>query len=128
MSFQLSIVNFQFSKVTLATGELFAPVLEDAADELARLSGVQVEVVPLRNERLGETITVAGLLMGQDAIAQLREHDLGELVILPRIMFDHPTGVALDDVSVKDISTVLDRPVVLAATMSDLLDALRGAL
>jgi len=125
---KLSNLKFQFSKATLATGELFAPVLKDAAAELSRLSGVQVEVVPLRNERLGETITVAGLLMGQDAIAQLREHDLGELVILPRIMFDHPTGVALDDVSVEDISTALDRPVALAATMSDLLTALRGAL
>jgi len=125
---KISAINYKVSRATLATGELFAPVLSEAAQELARLSGVDIEVVPLRNERLGETITVAGLLMGQDAIAQLREHDLGELVILPRIMFDHPTGVALDDVSVEDISNALDRPVVLAATMSDLLDALRGTL
>jgi putative radical SAM enzyme (TIGR03279 family) len=116
--------KFQISKATLATGELFAPVLREAAGELARLGGVAMEVVPLRNERLGETITVAGLLMGQDAIAQLRERDLGELVILPRIMFDHPTGVALDDVSVADISKAIGRPVKLATTMRDVLDAL----
>jgi len=39
-------------------------------------------------------------------------------------MFDHPTGVALDDVSTSDIARALGRPVVLAATMSDVLGAL----
>jgi putative radical SAM enzyme (TIGR03279 family) len=121
---QISNFKFQISKAALATGELFAPVLREAADELARLSGVRLDVVPIRNGRLGETITVAGLLMGADAIAQLQMRDLGELVILPRIMFDHPTGVALDDTCVADISSALGRPVALAARMRDVLDAL----
>jgi len=123
---KISNFKFQFSKVTLATGELFAPVLREASTEFARLSGAQLEVAPLRNERLGETVTVAGLLMGQDAITQLKTRDLGELVILPRIMFDHPTGVALDDVSLSDISNALDRPVALASTMKDVLEALKA--
>jgi NifB/MoaA-like Fe-S oxidoreductase len=108
----------------LATGERFAPVLRRAAEEFTSLSGVKLGVIPIRNERLGETITVSGLLMGADVIAQLQARDLGELVVLPRIMFDHPTGVALDDVSVSDIAGALERPVVLAATMSELLEAL----
>ena len=112
------------SWVTLATGELFAPVLRKAAEEFASLSGVKVDVVPIRNERLGQTITVAGLLMGADVIAQLQSRDLGELVVLPRIMFDHPSGVALDDVSVSDLEGALGRPVALAATMGELLKAL----
>ena len=94
------------------------------ADELARLSGVQLDVVPIHNERLGETITVAGLLMGEDVIAQLRARRLGEVVVLPRIMFDHPTGVALDDVSVSDIAHALGRPVALASSMSEILAVL----
>ena len=122
-NFKSPISNLK-SKITLATGELFAPILREAADELARLSGVQLDVAPIRNERLGETITVAGLLMGADVIAQLQSRDLGELVVLPRIMFDHPTGAALDDVLVSDIAGALGRPVALVSTMSDLLDAL----
>jgi putative radical SAM enzyme (TIGR03279 family) len=112
------------SKISLATGELFAPVLRKAAEEFTSLSGVKLDVIPIRNERLGETITVSGLLMGADVIAQLQARDLGELVVLPRIVFDHPTGVALDDVSVSDIAGALERPVVLAATMRELLKAL----
>jgi NifB/MoaA-like Fe-S oxidoreductase len=89
------------------------------------LSRVQLKVIPIRNERLGETITVAGLLMGTDVITQLQACELGEIVVLPRIMFDHPSGVALDDVSVADVATALGRPVALATTMGDVLDALR---
>ena len=121
------ILNTQYPIpwMTAATGELFAPVLREAAEEFASLSDVKVDVVPIRNERLGQTITVAGLLMGADVITQLQARDLGDLVVLPRIMFDHPTGVALDDVSMSDSEEALRRPVMLAATMSELLEVSR---
>jgi putative radical SAM enzyme (TIGR03279 family) len=121
---KISYLKPQVSKVTLATGELFAPVLREAAAELARMADVQLDVVAIRNERLGQTVTVAGLLMGGDVTGQLRAHELGELVVLPRITFDHPTGVALDDVSTQDIARALGRPVALASRMSELLGAL----
>jgi NifB/MoaA-like Fe-S oxidoreductase len=125
---KISNVEWRMSRATLATGELFAPTLREAAEELAQLSGVQLDVIPIRNERLGDTITVAGLLMGADVIAQLcaqlRARDLGQVVVLPRIMFDHPTGVTLDDVSTADMAHALGRPIALADTMSDLLAVL----
>jgi putative radical SAM enzyme (TIGR03279 family) len=116
----------QISTVTLAAGTLFAPVLRQAAEELARLCDVQLDVVPIQNERLGETVTVSGLLMGADVMAQLQARDLGKMVVLPRIMFNHPTGVSLDDVSVDDIARALGRPVACAVTMHDLLSLLRN--
>jgi NifB/MoaA-like Fe-S oxidoreductase len=100
--------------------------LTKAAREFARLSGLPAEVIPIVNERLGETITVSGLLMGDDVINQLRTHKLGEVVVLPRIMFDHPQGIALDDVSPLRIAQLLDRPVALADALGDVLDALTG--
>jgi NifB/MoaA-like Fe-S oxidoreductase len=69
---------------------------------------------------------VSGLLMGDDVINQLRAHELSEVVVLPRIMFDHPQGIALDDVSPLRIAQLLDRPVALADAMGDVLDALTG--
>ncbi|MCS7061395.1 MAG: DUF512 domain-containing protein [Anaerolineae bacterium] len=115
------------SSAILATGTLFAPTLRQVAREFTRLTGVALEVVAIRNTRLGETITVAGLLMGQDVIEQLSEAARQtELVILPRIMFDHPDGVSLDDVSPTEIARALGRPVALADWMGDVLDALGG--
>jgi len=110
----------QTKHLTLVTGTLFAPVLARIAREFSALTGIRVQVIPVSNQRLGETITVAGLLMGQDVVDQLRGHELGDLVVLPRIMFDHPDGIALDDVNPDQIGQTIGRPVVLTDGMRDL--------
>jgi putative radical SAM enzyme (TIGR03279 family) len=114
------------TKVTLGTGTLFAPTLLLHAKEFTQLSGVDVAVVGVVNERLGETITCAGLLMGQDVIEQLGEYRLGDVVVLPRVMFDHPQGISLDDFSPSDIARELNTPVALADLMGDVVDITNG--
>jgi putative radical SAM enzyme (TIGR03279 family) len=116
----------KFKSATLVTATLFAPTLSQVAKQFTRISGWPIEVVPAVNDRLGATITVAGLLMGEDVSAQLKGHELGEVVVLPRIMFDHPQGISLDDKSVLDISRALNRPIALADAMGDVLDAFTG--
>ncbi len=113
-------------KITLATAALFAPTLRQKAAEFAQSTGCEVDVVEIRNERLGETITVAGLLNGVDALEQLRKINPGELLVLPRVMFDHPDRISLDNISPQDIANQLDRPVVLADSLGDVWDALLG--
>lgn len=113
-------------KATLVTATLFGPVLEKVAQQFNALVGSQVTVAQVTNIRLGEGITVAGLLMGNDVIAQLKDRDLGEFVVLPRIMFDHPQGISLDDISPLDIARALNRPLYLADLMGDVLDAFTG--
>ncbi len=122
---RLPIFNSQFREATLVTGTLFAPVLERAAREFTQITGIPLHVVPAKNQQLGETITVAGLLCGEDVIHQLTGA-AGELIILPRIMFDHPNGVALDDVSPADIAQALHKSVALADWMGDVVDAFTG--
>jgi putative radical SAM enzyme (TIGR03279 family) len=114
------------ARATLVTGRLFEQPLRQAADEFNRLTGARLEVKGIVNERLGPSVTVAGLLMGKDVMAQLAGGDLGDVVVLPRIMFEHPCGLSLDDLSPLDIARRLQRPVVLAAFMGDVLDALAG--
>ena len=113
--------------LTLVTGKLFGPVLARYAGELAEKGGLFSEVVPITNTRLGETITVAGLLMGEDVIAQLQSREIrGEVVVLPRVMFDHPGGISLDDRSPLEIARALGKPVALADMMGDLVDIASG--
>jgi len=112
---------------TLATGALFAPVLRETAVQFQSITGVQLTVCEIKNEKLGGTITTAGLLMGADVLAQLQTAVLGDLILLPRVMFDHPDRIALDDLSPQDIANQLGVPVVLADTMGDVWDALIGA-
>ena len=115
-----------FHSVTLVTGTLFAPVLEETAAAFARLTGVAVSVLPVANERLGETITVAGLLMAADIVAQVQAAAGADLVVVPRVVFDHPDVISLDDMAPQAVAQALGRPVALADTMGDVWDALIG--
>lgn len=115
-----------YQSLTLVTGTLFAGVLRETAVAFADLTGVSVHVQPIVNERLGATITVAGLLMGQDVLRQLEATEYGDLVVLPRVMFDHPDTIALDDLSPQDMANRLKCPVALADTLGDVWDALLG--
>ncbi|MEM7112312.1 MAG: DUF512 domain-containing protein [Chloroflexota bacterium] len=121
---QAATANYQ--SLTLATATMFAPVLQQAADEMEKLTGLETTVLPIVNERLGGTITAAGLLMGNDVITQLEQHGFGDLIVLPRVMFDHPDTIALDDISPQDIANKIERPIALADTMGDVWDALIG--
>ena len=112
--------------ITLVTASLFSPVLEHAAKVLAEKTGVQIDIVTVVNQKLGETITVAGLLMGEDVINSLKAMEVGEVIVLPRIMFDHPDGVSMDDISPITVAKTLNRPVALADWMGDVLDVLTG--
>lgn len=116
----------RLKRLTLATAALFAPTLAKCAAEFTALSDVAAEVIAITNTRLGETITVSGLLMGEDVIDQLSGRDLGDVVVLPRITFDHPDTISLDDVSPLDIARKLGRPVALVDGMSDVLDVING--
>lgn len=122
----VSRITFHASRVTLVTATLFAPTLAKAVAEFNKLAGTQLTVKAVLNERLGHGITVAGLLMGQDVMAQLNGLELGEFVVLPRVMFDHPDGISLDDISPMQIAEALGRPVFLADALGDVVDVLTG--
>ena len=112
--------------ISLVTATLFSETLEGCAAEFTQLTGIETAVIPIINQKFGETITVAGLLMGNDVLNQLETIALGDIVILPRVMFDHPDTITLDDISPQDCANRLNRPVALADTMGDVWDAVIG--
>jgi hypothetical protein len=48
------------------------------------------------------------------------------LYVLPRVMFDHPDTITLDDIAPQDIANRLQTPIALADTLGDVWDALTG--
>lgn len=90
------------------------------------MTGLQVTVLPITNERFGPSITTAGLLLAGDVLNQLKAGAIGDLVVLPRVMFDHPDTISLDDLSPQEMADQLNRPVALADTMGDIWDAVTG--
>jgi len=91
------------SKKSVVTGVAAYEFIRELTDSIAP----QTEVFPIRNEFFGESITVAGLVTGQDVINQLRGKDLGSEVLLPKCMLKADDTVFLDDVTVGDVEREL---------------------
>ena len=98
-------------RATLVCGTLMAPLMMRLLDELAALTGLQVEVLPVVNRFFGSMVTVSGLLAGQDVVALLREHSLNGSVFLPRAMFDEKEECTLDDWTLGAVQAALKVPV-----------------
>lgn len=94
-------------KKTVATGVSAAPFIRSLAESVTD----NVEVVAIKNNFLGETITVAGLITAGDLIAQLKGKDLGEELLIPRVMLNHDM-IFLDDKTVEDVEKELNVRVV----------------
>ena len=102
---------------TIATGVAAAPFIErlvDAAKE--KFPQLRGEVVAIVNDFFGHSITVSGLVTGQDIIKQLTGRELGERIIIPANMLRHGEGVFLDDVTLEQLSGALRRPVIVSET------------
>ena len=94
-------------KKTIATGVSAAPYLRRMAESVTDA----VQVIAVRNDFFGNTITVAGLITGGDLIRQLRGRQLGAEVLIPRVMLNHDL-LFLDDLTLRDVETALGVPVV----------------
>ena len=102
---------------TIATGVAAAPFIERLVDAAkAKFPRLRGEVIAVVNDFFGHSITVSGLVTGQDIIRQLSERELGERVIIPANMLRHGEGVFLDDVTLGQLSDALGRPVIVSET------------
>ncbi|WP_330665552.1 DUF512 domain-containing protein [Enterocloster lavalensis] len=104
--------------LTIATGKLTGPTIRGFAEQLMRaFPRLRIHVYGIRNDFFGETITVSGLVTGQDLIRQLKERkeageDLGGALHIPSNMLRVGEQVFLDDVTVQDVERELNMRVV----------------
>lgn len=113
------------SRFTIATGMSARPYLQQLLSSAAEKLGISGEVVAIQNDFFGHTIDVAGLITGQDLIAQLTGRDLGQRLLIPVNMLRHGGDVFLDDKRVCDVEAALGvRVTVVEQDGFDLLDAM----
>lgn len=94
--------------ITLSTGRLAYRFIKQMAMQMEeRYEGLQIDVIAIRNDFFGEMITVSGLLTGQDIMAQLKDRDLGEKLLLPQNVLKSGEPVFLDDYTLDDIEKAL---------------------
>lgn len=114
--------------ITLATGRLAAPFIEELARKCEDLfPELKIDVVAIRNDFFGERITVSGLITGQDLIGQLKDRDNGEEILIPCNMMRSGEEVFLDDVTREEAEKALHCDIhIVKSSGRDLLDSFLG--
>ena len=70
-------------RIRIATARSMAPFLRERAPRLAAAARAPVEVVEVENRFFGDTVSVAGLLAGQDLADALGSGREGDVVLVP---------------------------------------------
>ncbi len=95
-------------EVSIATGKLAYPYISDHAKKIMeKFPERTIHIYQITNEFFGHEITVAGLITGQDLMAQLKGKPLGERLLLPECMFRSGEDVFLDDVTRDEVQKAL---------------------
>ena len=83
--------------LTLVSGMLASPVIDQwIVPRLNEIENLTAEVKTINNVFYGDSVTVTGLLTGQDIYHQLREQIAGDIILLPANCINFE-GVFLDD-------------------------------
>ncbi len=94
-------------RVVIATGVDAAPYLRElVAEAIAAFPSLRAQVVAVRNDFFGESITVSGLVTGGDLINQMRGVPCDRLLI-PASMLRAEGDLFLDDVSWEEVADAL---------------------
>lgn len=110
-------------KFLLVTGTLAAPLIEQLADALNRRETLHAVTCPIVNKFLGETVTVAGLLTGQDVAAALEDAGSDETALVPDVMLNE--GRFLDDMTIPQLRDLVRcRVLVVPASPTGVVQAL----
>ena len=113
--------------ITLATGELAYPMMKRFSEEIMeRYPSVTIQVEKIVNDFFGHTVTVAGLVTGQDLLTQLKGKELGSELLIPSTMLRHEQDRFLDDVTREQVEEELG--ITLTTTDNDGFDLLEKIL
>jgi putative radical SAM enzyme (TIGR03279 family) len=114
-------------RVTVVTGVSAHGFVEEFLNDLGNKTGVDIVAVAVKNRLFGESVTVSGLVAGNDIVAALEGREIGSALLLPDVMIKEGEGLFLDDVSLEELGQRLDcRVVVFDATPQGCYQAIRA--
>lgn len=98
--------------ISIATGKAAENYIRRLCQKVTAVYPVNIQVFGIENRFFGTSVTVAGLLTGQDIAAQLIGKDLGSRLLLPETVFRAGERTFLDDMTLEDLEKALKVKVV----------------
>ncbi|MCS7164199.1 MAG: DUF512 domain-containing protein [Thermodesulfovibrio sp.] len=104
----LSIPSVKLKRRVLTfTGTSFYPYLLQFIEKL-RKKNIPIDVYPIKNNLFGETVSVTGLLAGEDIIKGLASYvEPEDLLLIPDVTMKDSEDMFIDDLTIGDIERIL---------------------
>jgi putative radical SAM enzyme (TIGR03279 family) len=104
-----------FRRVTGVTGAAAYPTVAALFDKVQRRceGRLEAQLIKIENRFFGPSITVAGLITGQDIMTQLKGIDVGDALLIPSVMLRYERDRFLDDVTVEELSGAVGAPIII---------------
>ena len=110
---------------TIVCGTLIYQTMRETVARINEHVGTTLRVVSAENSLFGPQINVSGLLTGAIVRDAVSGEQSGEPVFISDTMVSRRTQTFLDDMSVSELAESLDRPVVPAENLNQVLEALQ---
>lgn len=114
-------------RLSIATGMAAYETICRQVEKITKIwYNIDCRVYAVRNDFYGENVTVSGLLTGGDIIAQLKDKDLGDTLLIPRNALRHEGDAFLDGVTVEEMEKALGVKVVATCDGAELVREIIG--
>ncbi len=116
-----------YDPVTILTGSSAYEFMLAMCNRVMSKYQVSINVKMIKNDFFGHTITVAGLITGQDIIKQINDDNEEHDLLIPEVMLRTGEEVFLDDYTLDEVSNKLGRKIrVTKVNGQDFLDRILG--
>ncbi|MEG4029895.1 MULTISPECIES: TIGR03279 family radical SAM protein [unclassified Microcoleus] len=113
-------------KLVWVVGNAVEKAFEPIVQQLNQIPGLSVNMAALCSHYWGQTITVTGLLTGQDLLEALQGRDLGDGILLPSVMLKQGEPRFLDDMTLEQLASSLKTRILPVNGVEELISAAIG--
>lgn len=108
---ELLPVSVKARKFTWVVGNAVELAFQPILKQLNSVEGLEVSMCALSSTYWGQSITVTGLLTGEDLLQKLHGKNLGDGILLPAVMLKNDDSRFLDDMTVEELAGLLKTPI-----------------
>ncbi len=109
-------------KLTWVVGNAVEKAFQPIVKRLNKVKNLEITMVALSSNYWGQSITVTGLLTGEDLLSGLQQKYLGDGVLLPAMMLKHGDTCFLDDMTVTELASKLSTPILPIRGIAELIE------
>jgi putative radical SAM enzyme (TIGR03279 family) len=113
-------------KLVWVVGNAVEKAFEPIVQQLNQIPGLSVNMAAMCSRYWGQSITVTGLLTGQDLLEALQGRDLGDGILLPSVMLKQGEPRFLDDMTVEQLASLLKTRILPVSGVEELISAAIG--